>query len=96
MRAIARLLNSLPRDAREELRDYAGHLLREETEEADRGEGVGRTRERVRSFNAFGIAIPVVLVGAVLMALFPPIGVLLLVVGAGLFGWGILAALWGR
>ena len=93
-REIARLVNEAPATEREELRAYAVGLVREEirgTEEVGDA-GVEEPRPPV-GFNPIGMAIPVVMVGAFLFFLFPPVGLLLFAVAGFLVIWGILATL---
>ena len=94
-REIARLVNEAPAADREELRVYAVGIIREEISGT---EGVDPVDKEVDSrasgrFNAFGVAIPVVMVGSFLLFLFPPVGLLLFALAAFLVIWGIVATL---
>ena len=94
-REIARLVNEAPATEREELRAYAVGLVREEirgTEEVGNADD-GEPRPASGGFNPIGMAIPVVLVGAFLIFLFPPVGLLLFAVAGFLVIWGIVATL---
>ena len=94
---IARLVNESPASDREELRAYAVSLVREEVrgveDVVEEGSGEGEEPRPSGGFNALGMAIPVFLVGAFLLFLFPPVGLLLFGLGGFLVIWGIVATL---
>jgi hypothetical protein len=94
-RELARVVNEVPVADREELRAYAVGLVREEIRGVEAVEQ-GRDAEgeaRASSFNPLGMGIPVLLVGAFLIFLFPPVGLLLFGLAGFLVIWGILATL---
>lgn len=85
-------MNELPTADRDELRAYAVGLVREEVRgEEETVEGNRETRPA--SFNPLGMGIPVLLVGAFLIFLFPPVGMLLILAAAVLVIWGLVATL---
>ncbi len=88
---LARLLNEVPGHDREALRELLVERLREETEPIERPEGRGE--RRAGDFNPLGIGIPVFLVGAVLLVIFPPVGLLLLAAAGALVVWGLAVTL---
>ena len=93
-REIAETINAGQAEGRENLRDVAINLLREEVHivepprppvPADAG-----------SFNPFGIGIPLVLMGGVMVFLFPPVGLLMFAAAAVMIAWGVGTTLWAR
>jgi len=93
-RELARLVNDAPAGDRDELRTYALGLVREEIRESEPTTGA-EPPARPGSFNPLGMGIPVLLVGAFLVFLFPPVGMLLIGVAAFLVAWGVLVTLFG-
>ena len=89
---LAQVVNEAPAAEREELRAYAVGLVREEVrgeeETIERSSGSGPA-----SFNPLGMGIPVLLVGAFLVFLFPPVGMLLIVAAGAMMVWGLVATL---
>jgi hypothetical protein len=93
VRDLVLVINAGAAEQREHLRDMAVRLLRDEVEVFDRTVEV---REGSGTFNPFGIAIPLVLVGGVMLILFPPVG-LVLFAGAGVMVvWGVAVVLLSR
>lgn len=73
------------------MRTYAVGLLREELDE---GEPAPESdRREPADFNPLAMGIPVFLVGACLVFLFPPVGLLLFGLAGFLVIWGIVATL---
>lgn len=90
-------MNEAPATEREELRAYAVSLVREEirgTEDVGESDGA-EPRSPSAGFSPIGMAIPVVMVGAFLLFLFPPVGLLLFALAGFLVIWGIVATLFG-
>lgn len=87
-------INAAPREQREGLREEAVARLRNEVEMSGPPEQA-HTRA-AETFNPFGIAIPLVLMGAVLVFLFPPVGLLMFAIAAVLVTWGVGATLLAR
>jgi hypothetical protein len=94
---IARLVNAAPGEDREELCEYTIGLLREEVQlvETELPSGPA-TDAATGKFNPLGIGIPVLLVGGVLIVVFPPVGLFLFGVAALLMVWGVVATLVAR
>lgn len=92
-RELALVINTDAAAERERLRDMAVRLLRDEVDVLDR---LVEVPVASQVFNPFGIAIPLVLVGGVMLILFPPVG-LLLFGGAGvMMVWGVAVVLLSR
>jgi hypothetical protein len=84
-RDLARTISAAPTGERERLRDMAVQLLRDEVEiEAP----VDVTTTSGGTVNPFAIGIPLILVGGVMLVMFPPVGLLL-------FGAAVLTMVWG-
>jgi hypothetical protein len=84
-RDLAQTINAAPAAERERLRDMAVHLLREEVELNAPADVAPRS---VGTVNPFAIGIPLMLVGGVMLVMFPPVGLLL-------FGAAVLMMVWG-
>ena len=69
------------------MREMAVHLLRDEVE-IKVAEEVSQTSGS--SVNPFGIGIPLILVGGVMLILFPPVGLLLFGAAAVMMVWGVV------
>ena len=70
------------------------HVVRDEVyipppEIAPSGAGGG-------GFNPFAMSIPLAFAGAVLVILFPPVGLMLFALAAVTMGWGVLSVLLSR
>jgi hypothetical protein len=93
-RDLADAIERAEADGHEGLRDIAVSLLRERVEAAP-PQPVEAGGEPA-PFNAFGIGIPLVLMGMVLVFLFPLIGLLLFGVAATMIAWGVGTSLLAR
>lgn len=94
-RQVADLINAERPDEREILREIAVNVLRDEVRLAVPAAGAASAAPS-RQFNPFGIAIPLALMGALLIVLFPPVGVALFL-GAGVMVlWGVIVTLMSR
>jgi hypothetical protein len=92
---LAVAINRLDARERESLRDVAVAILRDEVQPVEPpvvDAAVGSARAGA-GFNPFGIAIPLGLVGALLVFLFPPVGLLMFGAAAMMLAWGIVATL---
>lgn len=92
-RDLVRTISAAPALERERLRDMAVHLLRDEvviTAPADGGATSGGT------VNPFAIGIPLVLVGGVMVVLFPPVGLLLFGAAVVMMVWGVATVFFVR
>ena len=74
------------------MREYVVDLLREEIIDVAEPE-VATENSGVGTFNPLGIGIPLLLMGGVLIVIFPPVGLLLFGVAALLVVWGVVATL---
>jgi len=92
---MARVVNSADVEDRQDMREYAIELLKEETELGDtpavRPAGHGTTQT-----NPLGIALLLGVVALPLLLLFPPFGVTMLGVAALMGLWGLVATLLRR
>ena len=92
-RELADTINAGQVEGRERLREVALSLLRDEVR---LGEPVPASAPAVAppgSFNPFGIGIPLILMGSVLVFLFPPVGLLMFAAAAVMIAWGVGATL---
>lgn len=96
-RQLAAAINAGPLAVREQWCEDAVSLVRSAVEipdlptepAPDRGAGNG-------TFNPFGIGIPLVLMGGVLIFLFPPVGLLFFALAGIMVAWGVGATLLAR
>lgn len=93
-REIADTINAGPIEGRDVLREMAVNAVRDQVQvlelprlEAEQG---------AAPFNPLGIGIPLVLVGAVLFFLFPPVGLLMFGMAAVMVIWGVVATVLAR
>jgi hypothetical protein len=89
-RHLAQQINSYPTERREQLREMAVHLVRDEVQIIQPQVGVDGG---AAVFNPLGLAIPLGLAGAVMLILFPPVGLVLFAVAFLMALWGV-AAVW--
>jgi hypothetical protein len=95
-RELSGLINTAGPKGREELRDYAVSLLQGETE-TSAIEDPYPTKEATSSpFNPVALSIPFFLIGALLLLLFPPVGIFLFVIAVIMALWGGLSILFRR
>ena len=97
-RQIAETINAAPVEGREELREEVGELLRTEVREVDQPPSTQPAGgpQPGGGFNPFGIGIPLILMGAVLVFLFPPVGLLLFAAATVMLVWGVGSTLLAR
>jgi hypothetical protein len=93
-REIAETINTGQGEEREGLRDLAVNLLRDEVQVIELPRPV--ERQSAGSFNPFGIGIPFVLMGMVLVFLFPLVGLLMFAAAAVMIAWGVGTTLLAR
>lgn len=94
-RELAQVINAGVGEEREQLREMAVHVLRHE------GELVAslppeEEAHPPQASNPFAIAIPLGLVGGVMMILFPPVGLLLFAAAGMMMLWGLVAVAFSR
>jgi hypothetical protein len=92
-RDLAHTISTAPAGERERLRDMAVHLLRDEVEINAPADAAPAARESV---NPFGIGIPLILVGGVMLVMFPPVGLLLFGAAAVMMVWGVATVFLAR
>jgi hypothetical protein len=92
-RDLARVISTAPPGQRERLREMAVHLLRDEVEIIQPIEIAPAANASV---NPFAMGIPLVLVGAILVILFPPVGLLLFAAAALVMVWGVGTVFFAR
>ena len=91
---IAELINSGKGEERNDLKDLALSVVREEVRSGeDSAAGSLGREEPGAAFNPIAIGIPLFLVGAVMLVLFPPVGLLLLGLAGLMVVWGLLVSL---
>ncbi len=90
---LAQAINAGAEERREQLREMAVHQLRDQVTVVESG---ALAAEPGQGFNPFGIAIPLVLVGGVLLILFPPVGLFLFATAGMMMLWGVAAILFSR
>jgi hypothetical protein len=87
-RQIAELVNTAGSESRQDLREYAIGLLKEETERDDVAPTTSTETHATTNFSPLAFAILVGLVSLPLLLLFPPLGM-------GLFGMAVVMGIWG-
>ena len=77
---LSGLINEAGTHGREELRDYAVSLIQGETETTliEDPSQEDESREQEPAFNPLALSIPFVLMGFILLLLFPPVGLFML------------------
>jgi len=90
-REIADVINAAQAEGREGLREDAVSILRDEVQILEPPSAAAPAV--ADSFNPFGIGIPLVLMGGVMVFLFPPVGLLLFAVAGVVVAWGLAATL---
>jgi hypothetical protein len=93
-REIANSINAGPIEGRDVLREMAVNAVRDQVQiiEPVRPQSASKST----AFNPIGIGIPLVLMGAVLIFLFPPVGLLMFGMAAVMVVWGLVAMLLAR
>ena len=93
-RRIADVVNTAGVENRQDLREYAIELLKEQTERSDAPSAPSKATNA--GFNPLGIALLLGLVSLPLLLLFAPVGLAMFAL-AGVIGlWGLLATLFHR
>lgn len=93
-REIAETINGGQPEGREGLRDFAIALLRDSVQTVEPAHAAAP--QPTGSFNPFGIGIPFVLMGTVLVFLFPLVGLLMFAAAAVMIAWGVGTTLLAR
>ena len=92
-RELADTINAGQVEGREQLREVAVGLLRDEVQLSEPQSAPPSAPGASGAFNPFGIGIPLVLMGSVLVFLFPPVGLLMFAAAAVMIVWGVGATL---
>ena len=87
-RRLAEVVNSAGLESRQDLREYAIGLLKEETERDDAPAAASSTEKHAPQFSPLAFAILIGLVSLPLLLLFAPLGI-------GLFGMAVVMGIWG-
>jgi hypothetical protein len=95
-REIAETINATTGEEREVLREMAVGLVRDAVRVDEPQRLPGAPASPTGAFNAFGIGIPLALMGGVLVFLFPPVGLLMFAAAAMMLVWGAGATLFAR
>lgn len=90
-RELAQVINAGVGEQREQLREMAVHVLRDEVELVESSVSVDTPPPPSQAYNPFAIAIPLGLMGGVMMILFPPVGLLLFAAAAMMMLWGLVS-----
>ena len=94
---LAEVINSRQGEERNDLKDLALSVVREEVRSGEQNAEGGRAQEKLEgSFNPIAMGIPVFLVVALMIVLFPPVGLLLLSVAGLMVVWGVVVSLFTR
>ncbi len=85
-RDLAQTISTAPPGQRERLREMAVHLLRDEVEVIQISESAPPA---AGTLNPFAVGLPLLLVGGVMLVMFPPVGLLLFGAAAVTMVWGL-------
>ena len=88
-REIAETINGGTVEGRDVLREMAVNLVRDGVRVNEPVEAAGTPAAGTGSFNSFGIGIPLILMGGVLVFLFPLVGLLMFAAAAVMIAWGV-------
>ena len=88
-RELADTINAGQVEGRERLREVALSLLRDEVRLSEPVPTSVPVAVPPGAFNPFGIGIPLILMGSVLVFLFPPVGLLMFAAAAVMIIWGV-------
>jgi hypothetical protein len=93
-REIAETINAGPIEGRDVLREMAVNAVRDQVQiiEPERAPSDSKSAP----FNPIGIGILLLFMGAVLVFLFPPVGVLMFAAAGVMVVWGVVASLVAR
>lgn len=98
-RGLVRKINSAAVEQRAELCDVVVGVLRNEVETAEREMSEDALlippAPAEPTANPFAIGIPLFLVGAVMVILFPPVGLMLFAAALAMVVWGVVTVMFG-
>ena len=95
-REIAETINAGTVEGRDVLREMAVSLVRDGVQLDEPIPPPSTPASAPGTFNAFGIGIPLILMGGVLVFLFPLVGLLMFAAAAVMIAWGVGATLLAR
>jgi hypothetical protein len=95
-REITATINAGDVEEREVLLEMAVSLVRDGVQAGARSPTPGALPSTTGTFNAFGIGIPLIMMGGVLVFLFPLVGLLMFAAAAVMLMWGVGATLLAR
>ena len=95
-REIAETINAGTVEGRDVLREVAVNLVRDGVQINDPERPAIMPASSTGTFNPFGIGIPLILMGGVLVFLFPLVGLLMFAAAALMLAWGVGATLLAR
>jgi hypothetical protein len=95
-REIAETINAGTVEERDVLREMAVNVVRDGVQEVAPERSASAPASGTGTFNPFGIGIPLILMGGVLVFLFPLVGLLMFGAAAMMIVWGIGATLLAR
>jgi len=95
-REIAETINAGTVEGRDVLREMAVGLVRDGVDVREPEPQTEQLPPSTGTFNPFGIGIPLILMGGVLVFLFPPVGLLMFAAAAVMIAWGVVATLLAR
>jgi len=95
-REIAETINAGTVEGRDVLREMAVNLVRDGVQINEPETPAGAPASGTGTFNPIGIGIPLILMGGVLVFLFPLVGLLMFAAAAMMIVWGVAATLFAR
>jgi hypothetical protein len=95
-RRLADVVNTAGIESRQDLREYAIGLLKEETERDDAQPATSPETHATQPFSPLAFAILIGLVSLPLLLLFPPLGLGLFFVAALMGVWGLIDSFFRR
>ena len=95
-REFGEVVENAPETEREELREYAVELLREESETARQKEMERAAEGRKSPLGVFGFALLLIMSGGALLFVIPPVGIVLLFLAIPLAGWGVVQIVFAK
>jgi hypothetical protein len=94
---LGRVVDSAPEEEREELREYAIELVRQEAGNAPEVEGRRSSEPRSTArLGVFGLVALLALVGGILLFVLPPVGIVLFLLALPIAAWGVVQTLLAR
>jgi hypothetical protein len=95
-RELAETINAGAVDGRDVLREMAVSVVRDGVRIDEPTPSPGATVSSTGTFNPFGVGILLILMGGVLVFLFPLVGLLMFAAAAVMIAWGVGATLLAR